>query len=464
MLYYKEFVEPIQGQAGVYSFDRLPDGSFSEIKLVSINRIFDKIAHMNNPGLGEFVPGMPYGDFAFKDPNFEKRCYQCGTSNETQYDYVHAQGFWISGIYIPLESDNENTFYVGYIVKLTIDADSNEMTRVSADVTSAVLETCINLHRSNDIFTSLRDIVRNLCDICGTRQCVIIMADTEKQTCDMITGNGVDNQYFKAISDDMHRTTYETCLAWENDIGATDCLVFEDETEMTSLQKTDPVWYASLHKSDIKNIILYSLRYQKQLTGFLWCANYNAEETGKIKKILSTVSFLIGSAITNYQLVTKLKLMGLIDTLSGVYNRNAMNNRIDEYYSKKIALPYSIGVVFADINGLKRVNDQEGHQAGDRLIQSAAQLLKDAFSGYDIYRSGGDEFLILCTGIEKKKLDQCVSDLRKISESTDKVHFSIGTVHKTDKYDLKSAMRQADEEMYADKERYYKEHPELKYR
>ncbi|MDD6825081.1 MAG: diguanylate cyclase [Oscillospiraceae bacterium] len=79
--------------------------------------------------------------------------------------------------------------------------------------------------------------------------------------------------------------------------------------------------------------------------------------------------------------------MGLIDTLSGVYNRNAMNNRIDEYYSKKIALPYSIGVVFADINGLKRVNDQEGHQAGDRLIQSAAQLLKDAFSGYDIYPS-----------------------------------------------------------------------------
>ena len=66
MLYYKEFVEPIQGQAWVYSFDRLPDGSFSEIKLVSINRIFDKVAHMNNPGLGEFVPGMPYGILLLK--------------------------------------------------------------------------------------------------------------------------------------------------------------------------------------------------------------------------------------------------------------------------------------------------------------------------------------------------------------------------------------------------------------
>ena len=51
-------------------------------------------------------------------------------------------------------------------------------------------------------------------------------------------------------------------------------------------------------------------------------------------------------------------------------------------------------MVFADLNGLKRINDCDGHQAGDLLLKNASMALQNAFIGDEIYRAGGDEFLI----------------------------------------------------------------------
>jgi diguanylate cyclase (GGDEF)-like protein len=87
--------------------------------------------------------------------------------------------------------------------------------------------------------------------------------------------------------------------------------------------------------------------------------------------------------------------MALNDNMTGLYNRTALNEHMDEY--NHIIASYSpLGIIQFDVNNLKRVNDTLGHEMGDKLINAAANGLKQSFKIHcNIYRTGGDEFLVI---------------------------------------------------------------------
>jgi diguanylate cyclase (GGDEF)-like protein len=95
---------------------------------------------------------------------------------------------------------------------------------------------------------------------------------------------------------------------------------------------------------------------------------------------------------------TKLKQveeLALRDALTGLSNRRNIEERIEE----RIARAQTFCLVMVDINGLKQVNDQHGHLAGDNLLQQFAQELRSSSRSSDpVGRWGGDEFLILMDG------------------------------------------------------------------
>ena len=150
-----------------------------------------------------------------------------------------------------------------------------------------------------------------------------------------------------------------------------------------------------------------------------------------------------------------------MDVLTGVRNRNSMNNRVTQLIEKKVDCK-SIGVIFADLNGLKTVNDRDGHEAGDRLLRNAANLLKLNFDNCEIYRAGGDEFVVLAIDKPKDWLSESVERLRKKSDIPGKVSFALGLAYDDDANDIRKTMHEADTLMYADKERYYNLFPDLR--
>ena len=89
----------------------------------------------------------------------------------------------------------------------------------------------------------------------------------------------------------------------------------------------------------------------------------------------------------------------LIDTLTGVRNKNAYEE-LEEEYQLKIEKDTDLkfGLVVCDMNNLKIINDTMGHEAGDELIQSACTLLCDTFLHSKVYRVGGDAFVVLLEG------------------------------------------------------------------
>ena len=155
-----------------------------------------------------------------------------------------------------------------------------------------------------------------------------------------------------------------------------------------------------------------------------------------------------------------MEIMSSIDILTGVFNRNAMNNRIDSICTKKAGTPENVGIVFADLNGLKRMNDSEGHFAGDMLLKNAALVLQREFEGCEIYRAGGDEYMIIAADMPEEEFNAHVEQLKSDTADPERVCFAVGKCYEKAS-EIKKAMRMADERMYADKEAFYKEHPEI---
>ena len=121
-------------------------------------------------------------------------------------------------------------------------------------------------------------------------------------------------------------------------------------------------------------------------------------------------------------MIDRLHVLSSTDMLTGVMNRNEMNNYVDSLV--KSDSDETVGVVFADLNGLKTVNDVDGHVAGDTLLKNAANALLDFFSVSEVFRAGGDEFVVIITDITEKQLTEMAEKLKEVSENYNKVVFA----------------------------------------
>ncbi|SEQ98734.1 diguanylate cyclase (GGDEF) domain-containing protein [Lachnospiraceae bacterium NE2001] len=461
---FQSWIEGIDGLASLYSFDVLEDGSFSEIRLMAVNKQNVGMLQMN-PNAPEFYPGIPYRNY-WMDLNFESFVYKCASTSQPLYSYVNARGVWLKGFYIPIKDfdvleeasgDKQRTVYCLYIITYSDKVETDSMSQKSSDVANAVMEISIKIHETPDFVQSMAAAAAEIKKICGAEKCSLYTVDKNRRSCSFIGVDGIQDENLDAFAAEMGREPYEVAETWERDLALSDCLLLED---LKVIEERDPEWYHSLILHDIHNIILYAVRSNQTLVGFIWVANYDVSATDKIKETLEICSFLLAAVIYNNQLLARLEVKSMVDELTQLSSRNALNDRVEKYSSSDSASLSTLGVVFADLNGLKTVNDEKGHEAGDKLLVRAASLLKIGFGDWEIYRAGGDEFVILCPGVSEEVIEKQLSDMRNLLTNTTDVSFAFGTAFCTDIQDVQQAIQTADEEMYKDKELYYLNHPE----
>ena len=138
------------------------------------------------------------------------------------------------------------------------------------------------------------------------------------------------------------------------------------------------------------------------------------------------------------------------DPLTGLLNRQA-------YYSNTGNNPESItAFISIDMNGLKAINDNSGHAAGDEALRTLADCFMSVIKGRQrCYRIGGDEFVIVCHQTTREETVAIAEKIRqKVSET--KYSCAVGYSHIADgARDLDDLLRQSDSMMYAEKSRYY---------
>jgi len=138
------------------------------------------------------------------------------------------------------------------------------------------------------------------------------------------------------------------------------------------------------------------------------------------------------------------------DLLTGLKNRRGYQKVIDG-----IADDDRIGIVFADANSLKEVNDNKGHEAGDKLIIRIANILKDAVPDWTVCRISGDEFVCIKKNPDTNKFTEMMTNLEEIFQANNRVAaFGYETGSGKDVY---SVIKSAEKKMYSDKHKYYME-------
>jgi len=96
----------------------------------------------------------------------------------------------------------------------------------------------------------------------------------------------------------------------------------------------------------------------------------------------------------------------VIDSLTGMLNRKALASRVAEITQQSEITGQTVGVILADLDNFKHVNDSNGHATGDAILVDVAYALRKQLRAFDLaYRVGGEEFLVLVPGSD---LEECV--------------------------------------------------------
>jgi diguanylate cyclase (GGDEF)-like protein len=153
--------------------------------------------------------------------------------------------------------------------------------------------------------------------------------------------------------------------------------------------------------------------------------------------------------------------LSLIDELTQLRNRRGFFELAQQALKVARREHYAMGVFFMDLNGLKRINDTLGHQAGDQALRDTAEVLRRTFRSADIVaRIGGDEFVAMAHVHSTEDLHALSSRLRQHLQESNQAHrrpyplnISVGMtlVDIPTEEDLESLLARADAAMYEEK-------------
>lgn len=164
--------------------------------------------------------------------------------------------------------------------------------------------------------------------------------------------------------------------------------------------------------------------------------------------------------------VGKFRERAFIDINTQTWNRNCYEYDLKNVISTKIKEGNRIACVMADINGLKQINDLLGHLAGDKLIESVANILNEVMTdAFRVYRIGGDEFLIIYFNKNmetvKSEVALAYGHCAKIQlDAKIPVGVSFGYAEREDGEEFSATIHRADIFMYSEKDKFYKENPD----
>jgi diguanylate cyclase (GGDEF)-like protein len=265
---------------------------------------------------------------------------------------------------------------------------------------------------------------------------------------------GFDNTYEWCAAgvtpqkENLQNLGYDVLEIWEEEFREKESVIIR---ELEEIRESDPKMYDCLKPQQIHSLVAGPLYQDEQgLVSFFGVDNPEADRLSNISLLFQILGHFLVSLLRWRDLVSRLEVMSYRDQLTGCGNRHAVSK-----YAQALKPDESIGMLYADVTGLKRLNDTEGHKAGDALLVRAAQCLQAAFGERAVFRIGGDEFLALCAGITEAELGRRVERLQQEMAARN-VLLAMGSVWRPDSCEpIDKLLKQADQRMYENKRDYY---------
>lgn len=212
---------------------------------------------------------------------------------------------------------------------------------------------------------------------------------------------------------------------------------------------------------ETKTIIAVPMIFRGQVYGVIELVNRfdGSSFTPEDLVILQTIADFTAISLAHSNQFEETKVLAFRDALTGVFNRNKLNHLKNESSDRRVEDRIAL-IALLDLNDFKIINDTYGHKVGDQVLCHFANVLRYVIRGTDnIFRIGGDEFLILFQNENKEKIIQTRKRfeeamsilLRKCKENNPPFHFtwgmSVGPLQKLDEL-----IHEADLSMYSSKD------------
>ena len=230
-----------------------------------------------------------------------------------------------------------------------------------------------------------------------------------------------------------------------------DCIIIDD---VEQLQKTNPAAYATLHAQEITSLIAAPIFLDNKLAGYIGIDNYDSEKIKNSSYLLLSMSIFLSYAIRHRNHVDMLHRLSYHDLLTNALNRTAFMDVLSPFRPGQYA---SAVIIYIDINGMKEINDFYGHHQGDKILITTVAKVFNLFKPDELFRIGGDEFVIITYDLTETDFYEKFNLLRNIFCEKTNLPFSIatGSCWVKSPSDLNSLLQQADSAMYADKKKFY---------
>ena len=213
--------------------------------------------------------------------------------------------------------------------------------------------------------------------------------------------------------------------------------------------------------TDFRSKIIIPLIFDKKLIGGICFYTRQDMDYASFRYFDIMISELLAIFKMKYQYTEK-EFMSVLDGLTGLYNRRQFEISLEQEHNRTKRHPSDFSLAILDIDFFKKVNDTYGHQYGDYVLKTVADLMKAAFRKTDLlYRYGGEELIMIMpeTNIEGAVIP--VQRLRRMVEEYDfeynniksKVTVSIGLTMNYPEFNTPAdILKSADEALYKAKE------------
>jgi diguanylate cyclase (GGDEF)-like protein len=172
----------------------------------------------------------------------------------------------------------------------------------------------------------------------------------------------------------------------------------------------------------------------------------------------ATIALIISVAILSTALMqsdVEHRTEAVIDPLTGLLNRTALRNRTIELAQRSEYTAEPVGVIVADIDHFKRVNDLHGHSTGDAVLKDIAYVMRKELRAFDLaYRIGGEEFLVLLPGANVGEAEEFATELHRVLCAQPRggqnvtLSFGVSASHYGDIFEYDRVFEQADAALY----------------
>ncbi|WP_026523756.1 MULTISPECIES: GGDEF domain-containing protein [unclassified Butyrivibrio] len=452
----KIIAESCVDPCAVMSVEKNPDGTCGEIRIVAANDKFSMT--------GENTEGELYTKFIRQEAEFDDMCFKSAFEGERFHTYIDTTelyGGWSENLILPLKpSSDGKTGYCQFIYGLDEEMQPDKFSAISPIVAGFVMKTSVSLKKGADFKANLNEVLDDLRNFADAVSVCVVSADNEKKKAEIIGQSIRDGSI--AAEQLFSEVPFEIVEAWDEIIGDSNSFIIRDMSEIENNSRIPDKWANLLKTEGASNVCLVPLSHEQQTKGYLIISSFDAERESEIKETAKLMALFLASEMANSEFLKRLEWLTSLDMLTGVRNRAAMNRVVDELDARLKYQKAPFGVAICAMNGLKALNAEGGHDAGNEALAKAGEILRGVFKESQVFRSAGEEFSVVAEGISKEKFEEKIGKLRELGSDPEGVHLSIGWFTDEDTGDIRAALRESYQQMRKEKNSFYEKYPEKK--